>query len=308
MVGPHGEIEYELRRDQQHDHRQERAQFLAAQFRAPARAELRADHTTQEEHGGKHDIDRVVGHRLKHGDRGGHEDDLKQRGAGHHRGRHAEDIDHRRHHDEAAADAHHRREHADKKAEGQRQQRADVKLGAPEAHLERQAVQPIMLMQLTRRAGATTDHPGMHAFDQHQRAERQEQRGIGEADEKLDLARAAQQGEEPDAEHRTGEAADEHQPGHDEIEIAAPPVRERARYRGADQLIGGTRHRDRRRHADQDQQRREQETAADAEHARENADRRAEQQQADNVERDRGDGQVDVEYAQTMSPAAAIKA
>ena len=77
----------------------------------------------------------------------GDEADLEQRGADHHRGRHADQVDHRRHHDEAAADAENRREQAAERADQQRHEHADVEPGVGEAHLERPAVHPEVLMQ-----------------------------------------------------------------------------------------------------------------------------------------------------------------
>ena len=79
------------------------------------------------------------------------EHDLKQRRADDDARRHAQEIDHRRDHNETTADAHDRRHEADKHADDDRRQYTDVKLRALEAHLERQPVDPGMLAGLARR-------------------------------------------------------------------------------------------------------------------------------------------------------------
>ena len=68
-----------------------------------------ADDATNEQQQRQYDIDRLVVNRLQQGHVGGHKHDLEQRGADHHRSRHAEQVDHRRYHHEAAADTHDRR-------------------------------------------------------------------------------------------------------------------------------------------------------------------------------------------------------
>src|SRR3546814_10384145 len=89
------------------------------------------------------------------------EDDLEQRGADHHRGRHAEQVDHRGHYDEATADAHDGGQHADQKADHDGQQRRDVELGLAEAHLQRKAVQPVVLVQLAPDVGLVAAEIGI---------------------------------------------------------------------------------------------------------------------------------------------------
>ena len=51
------------------------------------------------------------------------------------------------------------------------------------------------------------------------------------------------------------------------------------------------------RHAEEDQQRRHDEAAADAEHARQEADRQADAREQEHVERQLGDGKVDLHGA-----------
>ena len=88
-------------------------------------------------------------------------------------------------------------------------------------------------------------------------------------------------------------AADHHQP-HLHVDPAAPEMRDDARHAGAGHLAGGRRGGDGRRDAIDDQQRRRQEPAADAEHARQQADAAAEQHDHQRVDRQIGDGEVQV--------------
>ena len=97
--------------------------------------------------------------RVQEGRHRGDEGDLEQRGADHDLGRHADQVDHRRHHQEAAADAHDRDQDAGDDAEAERHQRADVEPRAVEAHLERQAVQPEMPVPLGEAGAAAPPQP-----------------------------------------------------------------------------------------------------------------------------------------------------
>ena len=77
-----------------------------------------------------------------------------------------------------------------------------------------------------------------------------------------------------------------------EIERAALEMRQRTGERRGDDLVGAGRDRDGWRNVVEDQQRRDQETAADAEHARQKADRRAHGQQHERVDRHFGDRKI----------------
>ena len=61
--------------------------------------------------------------------------------------------------------------------------------------------------------------------------------------------------------------------------------------------VDDARHRDRRRHADEDQQRRHQEAAADAEHAGDESDRQPHPQNEEDVDRHVGDREIDLQRA-----------
>ena len=129
---------------------------------------------------GKVAIDRLIAHRLKQGDVGRHQGDLQQRGPDRHRRRHVEQIDQRRHHHEAAAHPHDARQRTDGEADDQRRKHADVQPRGAELHLERQAVDPGMGVQLAPRAHRVTPaQPRPGAFHHHQAAERAEQHDVG---------------------------------------------------------------------------------------------------------------------------------
>ena len=105
-------------------------------------------------------------------------------------------------------------------------------------------------------------------------------------------------------------AAEQHQP-HLEIDPHAPPVGEHPGNRGGDDLVGLGGHGDRRGHADEDQQRGHQKSAADPEDAREESDRAAKPEQDKGVDRHLGDGKIDLQdtcvcgpYPKTTRPPA----
>ncbi len=147
-----------------------------------------------------------------------------------------------------------------------------------------------MLVQLAARsAGFAAAHQRARPLDQHQDPERAQEQHEAEIDHQLDLADPAQQAEEPDAEQRAEETADQEDGAHLEIDIAAPPMRQHARHRGADELVRGGGDGNRRRDADEDEEGRQQKAAADAEHAGEETDRGAKSQQDEDIQRDLGD-------------------
>ena len=138
---------------------------------------------------------------------------------------------------------------------------------------------------------------GAAALDRHEDADHAEKDDVGERHHQVDLADLAQRLEEEDAGGRAGRAADQHDAAHLEVHGAPAPMRDAARDRGGDDLVGlgGDRHG--RRNADEDQERGHQETAADPEHARQKPHGAAHTQQQENVDRQLGDGQVDLHSA-----------
>ena len=103
---------------------------LTAETLREACANLGADHASEQQKKRKHDIHRFRRHGVHHRRCGGHEQDLEQRRADHHACRHAEDIKHRRDHDEPAADAEQHCQDPRRKAQDQRRERRDIKTRA----------------------------------------------------------------------------------------------------------------------------------------------------------------------------------
>ena len=116
---------------------------------------------------------------------------------------------------------------------------------------------------------------GPQAFDEHQRADDAEESDVAEPDHQIDLADSAQKGEEPDAEGRAEQAADQQHGAHLEVDVAALPMRQHAGDGGGDDLIGLGTDGDGRRNADEDQDRRHEKPAADPEEPGKKADRPA---------------------------------
>ena len=81
-----------------------------------ARAVFRSVNRAEDQRAGEKRIDRVIDARLHDAHRSGREQQLEHRGADHDLGRHLQEINHHRHHDESAAYAHQRGEHADERA------------------------------------------------------------------------------------------------------------------------------------------------------------------------------------------------
>ena len=207
---------------------------------------------------------------MQQGDEGGDEDDLKQRGADADAGRHAQQVDHGRHHHEAAADSKEGREQADQSADDKWRDGADIEPRVRKAQLERQSVNPIVLTGLTRRGmpPRTRALNGADALHQHQRADHAQEGHIAEGNDQRGLSKLAQKPEQKHACDRSDHApGNEHGP-HAEIDIAPAPLGERARDGRRDDLIGARGDGDSRRDPGEHQQRCEQKSAAHAEHAR----------------------------------------
>ena len=96
--------------DCQNQEGKQRAHLVAADVLPDARAELRPDDAADHQDDRQHRVDRIVGERVEHGRHGHGGDDLDERGADDDVGRNAQEVDERRHHDEAAADAEERAE------------------------------------------------------------------------------------------------------------------------------------------------------------------------------------------------------
>ena len=96
---------------------------------------------------------------------------------------------------------------------------------------------------------------------------------------------------------RADDAAREQHEGKRKIERAPPPIADRARERRGRDVAGDARDRDRGRDAEEDEQRRHQEAAADPEHAGDESDREPHRQDDEDVDRQVGDRKVDLQAA-----------
>ena len=120
---------------------------------------------------------------------------------------------------------------------------------------------------------------------------------VKQADDDIDLAARLEDSEQRRADDRAEQAADDHHAGHLQVDPAAAHVDHRARDAGAGDLGGRRGDRDRRRDSVENQQRRGEEAAADAEHSREHADEKAEEDDEQRVHRLAGDREIDVHRA-----------
>jgi hypothetical protein len=107
------------------------------------------------------------------------------------------------------------------------------------------------------------------------------------------------------ADRGADEAADQQHRAELEVERAALEMRERARKRRGDDLVGAGGDRDGWRDVVEDQQRRDQESAAHAEHPRQEADRRPHGQKNQEIDRHLGDREID---AHPSNPIESLRA
>ena len=132
------------------------------------------------------------------------------------------------------------------------------------------------------------------AFPEHQPADGGEQDDVGQRDQQIELAERAQPGEGQYPQRRADAAAGQQHDRQRRVDRAPSPVGDRAGQRGRRDVARHRGDRDRRRDADEDQERRHQEAAADAEHAGHEADRRAHRQDQEDIDRNVGDGEIEL--------------
>ncbi|MCY1500861.1 hypothetical protein D9M68_349150 [compost metagenome] len=149
---------------------------------------------------------------------------------------------------------------------------------------------------------------GDDAFPKHQTADSAEQHDVEQRDHQIELAEAAQQRKQPDADRRAHEATAEQHRAELDIDGAAPKMRDRAGYRRGNHLVGAGRHRHDRRNIVEDQERRDQETTANAEHAGKKADGRAHTENDEYVHRQLCDGQIDRHAGSSICQRPAMRA
>ncbi len=129
---------------------------------------------------------------------------------------------------------------------------------------------------------------------EHQAADPREDDDVEEADDHIDLAARLEQPEQGRADDRAEQPAEDHHPAHLQVDSAAAHVDHGSGDAGAGDLGRRRGHRDRRRDSVEDQQGRGEKAAADTEHARQDADREAQQDDEQRVDRLSGDREVDV--------------
>ena len=167
--------------------------MFAADLLAGAGAELRAGHAAHHQDQRQHGVHQMVGDRVQHG--GEHHGHQRQhhRSADHGRGRYPQQIDHDRDQDEAAADAHHRADKSDDQPDHNDRNDRQVDLGALEAHLQRQPVDPAVAAGAAHRyrdAAADAQY-GAQPFPEHQCAGGREQHDIRQRNHQVELAERA---------------------------------------------------------------------------------------------------------------------
>ncbi len=185
-----------------------------------------------------------------------------------------------------------RAEEGDRRAERDDRQHRDVELGAAEADLQRQAVDPATGGGAAHRrerfatfAGGPGSQHGAHELVHHQPADRPEEDRVADGDDEGELAEAAQHGEELRPAQRAQRTGRDEQEGELEVHLTAPPIGEGAGGGAGDDLWCHGGDRDGGRNPREDEERRHQEAAADAEEARDEADRRAHRQHEQNADR-----------------------
>ena len=134
------QVQSQFGTNKKHHQRKENAQLLGFELGADHRAELRADDPADQEQYRQNHIHCVIGGGMQHGGKGRHENDLKQRCAHHDFCRHAQQVNHRRNHDETAADAHDGRQSTDGNAYNDGGDDGDIKTLHTEPHFKRKAV------------------------------------------------------------------------------------------------------------------------------------------------------------------------
>ncbi len=160
-----------------------------------------------------------------------------------------------------------------------------------EAELQRQPVEPGVAARPAHdhRCRRRAADDGARALADQQHADDAQQRDVGQADHEIELIERAQPREQRDTADGADDAAGEQHQRQRDIERVAPPIGDRAGERGGRHVGGDARHRHRRLHADEDQQRRHQKSAADTEHAGNEANREPHREHEENIDGNVGD-------------------
>ena len=188
-------------------------------------------------------------------------------------------------------------------AEQQRRERRNVEAGTVETPAHRQdrdhrVVPPLGSCQ--RPLGRFEDAERGRRLLRHHDPDRAEQKHVEDRDHGIDLAQILKQPEEQAAQDRAQHAARDDHRAHLHVDPAPALVGEHARDRGAGDLRRRRSHGHSGRDAVEDQDRRRQETAADADHAGEQSDQPAEADDHQRVHRQARDRQIDIHRETTL--------
>jgi hypothetical protein len=120
---------------------------------------------------------------------------------------------------------------------------------------------------------------------------------VAKPDKQIDLTDTTECGKDLHADGRPHKATDQQHRAHPQVHRLSPEMRQNAREGGGDDLVRLGRDGHGGGNADEEQKRRHQEPATDAEHARQDADDPAQAQQKKRVYADFCDGEVDLHGA-----------
>ena len=135
---------------------------------------------------------------------------------------------------------------------------------------------------------------GYNGVPKHQPTDPAEEDDVQEADDEVDLPGRLEHPEQERAERRPEEPSYGHHCRHSKVGSAAPEVDRNSGHARPGDLGRGGGDGDRRGDSVENQEWRRQEPAADAEHARQDADQRAKRDDQERVDRLARDGEVDV--------------
>ena len=225
---------------------------------------------------------------------GGYEDDLKQRGADHNLGWHPEKVDHCGHHDEAASDPHDCGKDANHEADEDWWNDRDIEAGHPEPHLERQSVNPIVVLAAGWGRVALGLADGSEALDEHQPTDDAEEYDVAKLDQQIDLSEGFEVVEQEHAECCAYEPSYQKDNAHLEVNRAPFEVGKNAGEGRGNDLICFGGHGDGRGDADKKQKRRHEEAAANTKHTRKHTHDSAKPKEQKGVHGNFGDRQVDL--------------
>lgn len=117
----------------------------------------------------------------------------------------------------------------------------------------------------SRRCTALAAHDGLHGFTQHEHANGAEEGDVGQGDHQIQLPEALQDTKNPDTEGRANNTRAEQSSGEFEVDARLAPIGQNAGCGGGYNLCGDGGNGNGWRNSGEDEQRREQEAASNAE-------------------------------------------